>query len=700
MARRSRSKLGPLVAPLALSVVLLWSGMLTSSHDGDGGRGGFAQLHRFLSSSYSEEEIEEEMDSKDLSVIVCTILCLIIVTLAFEHFKHHVESHCSEETELVLEKLFGELTVLGFLAMTIFLIDQSGLLEAIAKGIDFDEFELAEYVEDVHYALFSVMVFFVVQVMFLVKFAAETSNHWIKMDKECRDELIASNNGEWAPTEEERHAISDLRKESWITRFIPQLFDKEAEKIRDTVIFRALRHEFILDRSDEPPFQPQASEKRLDFDFGRYLSIAQSRGLAHIVEVEQEAWVCNAAGTIAFYMFALMVQESMQILAWTWVAIGWCVYLFNVVFEQHLINLRRNFFPRKVDILLYGPTPTTNSQDEREWDFALLEENGVDSLPGWCNVDPEFYAEQQRSWITKKLVGGKATRQQSLFWMDRHGPQFYLLILQLNMLFTGIYVGLLVLAFIPAILEESNLAKTVSFCLLAFIPAICIMYNKKRLVATLAQVCSIGSYRKLQIVNDVKRQQKTFDVVRTLIVIYHMHCLNVQNDSKPIRLLEESERSKLSNSERARVNKMFDIFDADGNGDISLDELKDLLAHLGISNSPETLGRIGAILDDDGDGSISRDEFVQWYASIVGEEISTDDLARQMFSNFDIYNHGEITLGEFKQRIDAVSMGGLTLDEIGAMVHELDRDRNGTISFVEFKAFLVRYMPEEMQNER
>ena len=299
--------------------------------------------------------------------------------------------------------------MLGFLAMVIFLIHQSGLLETISERIALNEHELVVYVEDVHYALFSVMVFFVLQVMILVKFTRDTAKQWCRMDKACRDEEIGSKL-EWAPTEGERDAIVSLQNAPWMKRFVPQLFDPQAETIRDTVIFRALRHEFLLDRSDEPPFQPRAFEKRLDFDFGRYLTIAQSRILAHVVEVEQEAWMCFAAGTVVFYLLALIVHENMQILAWTWAGVGWLVYLSNAYFEQHLIDVRRSFIPKKVDYILYESPPTTMTQGEKDWDFAILEENGVDALPGWCNVDPDFYAEHQRSWILHPIIFRKRVK--------------------------------------------------------------------------------------------------------------------------------------------------------------------------------------------------------------------------------------------------------------------------------------------------
>jgi len=588
------------------------------------------------------------------------------------------------------------LTVLGFLAMVIFSIHHSGLLQPISHRINLDEMELVEYVENVHYALFSIMVFYVVQVVALIRFASKTEKQWCFMDKACRDEATV-NKTEWVPTEQDLQALSDLQKASWYTRLIPQFLDRQAETIRDTIIFRALRREFILDRATEPPFLPSTSKERLDFDFGRYLAIAQSRTLAHIVEVEPEAWLCFALATMLYYAFGAAVQEDMAILSWFWAGTGWCVLLFNAVFERHLERLRSSFLPSRIASMLYDFDPRSQSEDERDWDFTLLEEQGGEgALPGWCNVDPDYYVESQRWWITQQLVGGKPNRQQTLFWMDRHGPQCYHLILQVNLIFTGVYAGLLILAFIPVILDQYSLTTLILYCLLSLIPIIGITYNKRRLVATLTQVCSIGSYRKLQIVNEVLRRQKTLEVVRTLIVIYNMRRLEQEETGRPPMNRDQSERSILSESERAEVHKTFDKFDADGSGEISHDELRELLSKMGLSISPETVDRILADLDEDGDGLITREEFLNWYSGIAGVNISVDDLAHKMFDAFDENKNGEITIGEFKDRLDTLSICAFTLDEIGAMLHELDRDHNGSISFEEFKTFLIHNMPDEM----
>jgi len=106
--------------------ILATRGMVGSILRQENGR---FMMARILSSTNSIHEgggsggEGEEDESSLLATIVGIVLCLIVVTLAFESFKHHLESQCGSENsmELILEKLFGELTVLGFLAMVIFL---------------------------------------------------------------------------------------------------------------------------------------------------------------------------------------------------------------------------------------------------------------------------------------------------------------------------------------------------------------------------------------------------------------------------------------------------------------------------------------------------------------------------------------------------------------------------------------------------
>mmetsp|Transcript_6699 Transcript_6699/g.9801 ORF Transcript_6699/g.9801 Transcript_6699/m.9801 type:complete len:177 (-) Transcript_6699:1661-2191(-) len=71
-----------------------------------------------------EEEEEEESEEVDATVVTCIVLLLILLTIAFELFKETLEEKAPRSMRVIIEKLFGELTVLGFLSMFTFIMTQ------------------------------------------------------------------------------------------------------------------------------------------------------------------------------------------------------------------------------------------------------------------------------------------------------------------------------------------------------------------------------------------------------------------------------------------------------------------------------------------------------------------------------------------------------------------------------------------------
>lgn len=93
-------------------------------------------------------EFEEELSLIDLRVIISITLILILLTVLFEMMKESLEESISEDYEIILEKFFGELTILGFLSMVTFLISKTGTLEKMSEHLfEGKEDELLEYVE-------------------------------------------------------------------------------------------------------------------------------------------------------------------------------------------------------------------------------------------------------------------------------------------------------------------------------------------------------------------------------------------------------------------------------------------------------------------------------------------------------------------------------------------------------------------------
>ena len=143
------------------------------------------------------------------------VLLLILLTIGFEYTKEGVEEAADEDSEPIIESLFEEMTVLGFLSVFTFVLGNLKPFTQLSVAL-FDEAEtLMEVLEFVHYKLLFDMIVFVVQVMFLMKEAGDLNKKWMEMD-----------------------ALSQK---------------PNVEPEGDMITFTTMRKEFLLERSDDHP---------------------------------------------------------------------------------------------------------------------------------------------------------------------------------------------------------------------------------------------------------------------------------------------------------------------------------------------------------------------------------------------------------------------------------------------------------------
>ena len=116
--------------------------------------------------------------------------------------------------------------------------------------------------------------------------------------------------------------------------------------------------------------------------------------------------------------------------------------------------------------------------------------------------------------------------------MDRKGPKFYMIILQANLIFIGLYTAMNLLGFLQYMYRSQNTVTFITYLILSILPMIGVMFFKQHLVAILSQVCCMGAYRRPNIVADVLREEKTARVVRAFIVIYKLRRFASQAGSK------------------------------------------------------------------------------------------------------------------------------------------------------------------------
>lgn len=60
------------------------------------------------------------------NAIVVILVIIVLITISFEKLAHHIKHHVSEFVSPVVEMLFKELTVLGFIALLVFMSIKTG----------------------------------------------------------------------------------------------------------------------------------------------------------------------------------------------------------------------------------------------------------------------------------------------------------------------------------------------------------------------------------------------------------------------------------------------------------------------------------------------------------------------------------------------------------------------------------------------
>ncbi|KAK3790463.1 hypothetical protein RRG08_015932 [Elysia crispata] len=147
--------------------------------------------------------------------------------------------------------------------------------------------------------------------------------------------------------------------------------------------------------------------------------------------------------------------------------------------------------------------------------------------------------------------------------------------------------------------------------------------------------------------------------------------------------------SKYSQSQIRELREAFRLFDKDGDGSISTEELGTVMRNLGQFPSMDELNQMLKEIDIDGDGTFSFEEFVQVMANVGGiseggEENEEEEL-RQAFRVFDKSKCGYITPSDLRAVLQCMGEE-LSEEEIDDMIAEVDIDGDGKIDFEEFIA--------------
>ncbi|XP_077296411.1 neo-calmodulin-like isoform X2 [Arctopsyche grandis] len=144
----------------------------------------------------------------------------------------------------------------------------------------------------------------------------------------------------------------------------------------------------------------------------------------------------------------------------------------------------------------------------------------------------------------------------------------------------------------------------------------------------------------------------------------------------------------ISKTQMKEFREAFRLFDKDGDGSITKEELGRVMRSLGQFARGEELQEMLQEVDSDGDGNVSFEEFVGILVNIGATQECTDEAQeeqelRDAFRVFDKHNRGYICASDLRAVLQCLGED-LSEEEIEDMIKEVDVDGDGRIDFYEF----------------
>ncbi|GMI90090.1 calcium-dependent protein kinase 24 [Hibiscus trionum] len=146
------------------------------------------------------------------------------------------------------------------------------------------------------------------------------------------------------------------------------------------------------------------------------------------------------------------------------------------------------------------------------------------------------------------------------------------------------------------------------------------------------------------------------------------------------------------------IIEMFRMMDTDENGNLSFEELRDGLRKIGHTLDDPDVQMLMEAADMDGNGTLSQDEFVIMAVHLKRMD-GSDELLSQAFGVFDKNQSGYIELEELQEALSH-DHDNLHQQLIKDIMADVDKNKDGRISYDEFKAMMVTGMDWKMASRK
>lgn len=139
----------------------------------------------------------------------------------------------------------------------------------------------------------------------------------------------------------------------------------------------------------------------------------------------------------------------------------------------------------------------------------------------------------------------------------------------------------------------------------------------------------------------------------------------------------------LTEEYRAEMKEAFALFDKDGDGKITVEEIKAVIISMGQTPSDEEAQEMMQNMDKDGNGTVEFEEFLEMMSKRGSSDETVEAEMKEAFEIFDKDKNGYITRDELQDVMKSLGEE-LSQEQLDEMMRECDLNGDNKVSFKEF----------------